>query len=81
MPTTLVEPLPMARRFDPAKLTKVLERLGKRPTWLANEVGVTEATVRNWLGGKKPDLDSYLSLVDALARAGVRESEILEIKR
>lgn len=78
MESALDESPPMTRRFNPEKLSRVLKRLGKRPAWLAYEVNVTEATVRNWLSNKKPDLDSYLSLVDALARAGVKESEILD---
>lgn len=67
----------MARRFSGAKLEKVLEKLGKNSAWLAGEVGVREQSVTNWLSGKKPEIDSYLDLVDALARVGVPESAIL----
>ncbi len=78
MTMTLEHPPPMTRRMSSRKLKAVMARLGKRPAWLASEVGVTEATVRNWLAGKRPDLDSYLDLVDALERAGVKEQEILD---
>lgn len=71
----------VSRRFNAKKLDKLLRAHGKSRAWLADGARVSENTVRNWLSGKKPELDSYLDLVDFLRSEGIDESEILvEIK-
>ncbi len=84
MTTVALPPPPEAtvtRRFNGEKLGKLLKRLDQPPAWVALGARVSETSVRNWMSRKKkkrPDLDSYLDLVDFLRKQGIPEAEILD---
>lgn len=57
------------RNEFPGLLRGELQRLGKRPSWLASEVGVSRTAVSDWLAGERFPKPEYLErIASALGR-------------
>lgn len=59
-------------------LREWLDSAGKSPEWLAEQIGVSEATVRHWIAGRtRPRDPTHLRKISLLSEGRVTADDII----
>lgn len=53
------------------RIANLLEKIGKNQTWLADEMGVTDSTVSDWVHGKRSMTLANLVAIGKLLKASL----------
>jgi hypothetical protein len=61
------------KQIDGKKLKSIMKEQGRRQSWLANTLALSEATISYWLSGAKPVPDVYTKLIARMLGVAIRD--------